>query len=175
MDLVLHWLLGALAFPGLFMSCGENGVNQHPYSLHPTPRAAHPAHAQHPAPWGCWCKPSLPANGLLGSGSFQKSAVTSSGHQSQRLLKSRHLPAKQQGIALRKPSTPANTSKSTETQEGHPPHPSHGAEPRGLGTRGLTERGAATRVVLVQVVLQRVPAAPDPHHDVLSQDLHGMP
>lgn len=42
----------------------------------------------------------------------------------------------------------------------------------GLGVQALTERGAAARVVLVQVVLQGVPAAPDPHHDVLPQDLH---
>lgn len=111
----------------------ERGA-QHPWSLHPPTNATHPAAAQHPASRGCGCKLAFPAKGLLGSGSIQKSAVTSSGHQSQRESPKPDIAQQsQRGIMVTKPPTPANGPRSSKTHDRTPPHTSPQAWGRATG------------------------------------------
>lgn len=129
--LVLHRLLRAPRFPGLFVSCGDNEGGSAP--LHPPAAAAHPAVVQHPAPRGCRQKAALRAKRLLWSGSIQKSSMTSSGHQSQRKSPKHDIP-QQNDEAWMCQSLPLMKMSPSIIETGHRhPHPQAAA---GFGDAG---------------------------------------
>lgn len=109
---------------------GQQGGSA-PLSPASPPGAAHPAIAQHPAWPGCRQKAALPAKWFLGSGSIQKSSMTSSGHLSQRKSPKPDIPYEAwlyQILPLLKTSP-----RSIETKHRPPPTPQPAA---GFGDAG---------------------------------------